>query len=307
MSFNKNMTCITTFFNPAKYQSLLKNYAIFAANLEKQNVNLLTIELSFDGTYQIPEHKNVHRLKSNSIMWQKERLINYGLSVLPDNCDYFAWLDCDLLFSDPNWVEIAIDKFKKSDILQLFKRVFYMPRGHTTWSGEKEIMLQGVIWQNIIHKNWLQRRKDKDLPFSAPGFAWAAKRSIFEDIGGIYDRNIIGSGDTFLVDCLLDSWEIHGYSQKFTPGMKRDMSEWCAKFKSQDIDYDYLPIEIYHLWHGTLKNRRYMDRHDIILENNFDPNVDIILNDNVFEWNSHKDSMHEAIKQYFFDRKEDEL
>ncbi len=299
---------ITTFFNPAKFESLRKNYFIFAEGLKRQGVELLTVECAFnDDEFQLPDGENVHRVRSNSIMWQKERLINYGISKLPPDCKYFGWLDCDVLFGVDNWVDLAIQKMQHSEIVQLYKRVSYMPKGHTHWQGEKICMLQSVIWQKIIHKNWLNRRRTKELPFSTPGFAWAARREVFEDIG-IYDRNIIGSGDTFLVDCYLESWDIHGYAEKFTEGMKKDMMAWKALLDKKKVNVDFIPIDIYHLWHGSLKNRKYMDRHDIVLKYDYDPAKDIVLADNgVFEWASDKVGMHEDIKGYFHQRQEDNL
>lgn len=297
---------ITTFFNPAKFKSLLYNYSLFAEQLQRQNVNLLTIECAFnDDEFEIPLGPNVHRLSGNSVMWQKERLINYGISKLPADCEYFGWLDCDVLFSEDNWAEAAVEKLNKVDIVQLYKRIYYLPRGHDKFVGEKLAMVQGIVWQQKVHKNWLDRRRRKELPFSAPGFAWAAKRSVFDDIS-IYDRNIIGSGDTFLVDCYFNSWDIHGYASKFTSAMKSDMMQWREAFDKKKAQIDYLPIDIYHLWHGSLKNRHYMDRHDIVLKYGYDPYTDIKLVNDVYEWASDKTGMHESINQYFYNRKEDE-
>lgn len=296
---------VTVFFNPAGFQALYNNYFTFAEQLKRQGVNLLTVECAFnDGEYQIPEGEHVYRLRSNSVMWQKERLINYGVSQLPPDCKYFGWLDCDVLFSTDDWAKMAVEKLQKANIIQLYKKVFYMPPGMKQFDGSKMMAIQSVIWQKMIHKNWLERRRRKELPFSTPGFAWAARRDVFADIG-IYDRNIIGSGDTFLVDCYLDSWDIHGFASKFTDHMKKDMMAWCKKLKEKKPVLDYLPIDIYHLWHGSLKNRKYMDRHDVVLKYDYDPEKDIVLSNNVYEWSSDKKGMHEDIRQYFYDRQED--
>lgn len=297
---------ITVFFNPAGFSSLLNNYFIFAERLKKQGIKLITVECAFnDGPFYIPESENVYRLKSNSIMWQKERLINYGVSKLPADCKYYAWIDCDVLFQDDNWAKLACEKLQKADVIQLFKKVLYMPNGMTEYDGTKIPNLQGVIWQWKIHKNWLQRRKNKELNFSAPGFAWACRRETFEEMGGLYDKNIVGSGDTFFVDCYLDSWDIHGYSSKFNDHMKENMMKWKDKLKSKNLVLDYIPMDILHLWHGSLKNRKYMDRHDIILKYDYNPNEDIELINGVYEWCSNKPGMHSDIEQYFHDRKED--
>lgn len=301
----ENFWCVTVFFNPAKYQSLANNYLIFRENLEKQGCNLLTVELAFkDADFQLSGN-NVLQLRSNSIMWQKERLINFGISKLPPECKYFAWIDCDVLFSDPHWQEMAVEKLKTNQIIQLFKKVYYLPKDYKKFEGKYITQVQSVIWQKIIHKNWLNRRIEKELPFSSPGFAWAAQRSAFDHCNGIYDKNIIGSGDTFLVDCMLDSWQIHGYYQKFNPYMKTDMLKWRNEFKSKPFSVNYIPVDIYHLYHGSLKDRKYMERHNIIIDNNYDPCKDIKLENDVYEWSSNKKVMHDSIEDYFFQRMED--
>ena len=297
---------ITVFFNPAGFSALLNNYFIFADQLKRQGVKLITIECAFNGgPFYIPESTDVYRLTSNSVMWQKERLINYGVSKLPDNCKYYAWIDCDVLFHAENWAEQACEKLKTADIIQLFKKVYYMPKGMLKYDGSKIPNFQSVIWQWKIHKNWLQRRVNKELNFSVPGFAWAARREAFESLGGLYDRNIVGSGDTFLVDCYLNSWKIHGFAEKFNNHMKVDLMKWCESFRAKKLNFDYIPVEISHLFHGSLKNRKYMDRHDIILKYDYNPSKDVKLENNVLEWNSSKTAMHQDIMQYFYDRKED--
>ena len=302
---------VTTFFNPARFKSLLSNYFVFKEKLKSQGINLLTVECAFENDeYEIPLEANVYRVRSNSVMWQKERLVNHAVSLLPPDCKYFGWLDCDIIFTNDNWADLAVEKLQKAHVIQLFKKVIYLPKDHLVYNGTDRILqIQGIAWQKSVHKNWLNRRRMKELSFSAPGFAWAARRDFFHcpELGGIYDKNIIGSGDTFLVDCYLDSWDIHGFANKFTDSMKVHMMDWCKTFRKKEFVLDYIPVDIWHLWHGSLKNRKYMDRHDVILKYNYNPESDIILKGDTYEWNSDKKDLHEDIRQYFYDRKEDNV
>lgn len=291
---------ITSFFNPAGYKANVDNYLVFSKNMKRQGVNLFSIEVAFNNDpFYLPDS---HKVKSNSVMWLKERLINHAVSLLPDNCDAFAWIDADLLFSQDNWVEQSVDKLSKFDIIQLFKRVFYLPRGHTSYCGEQVLGFQGIVAQRDCHYNWLQRRREKDIPFASPGFAWAARRNAFPN--GIYDRDIVGSGDCILVDCLMDTWDLHGHSIKFNDKIKNDIHAWNSKL-NKNLKIDYLPVDIFHLWHGRLHDRSYMKRHGITRSNNFDPDKDIRLENGVYEWNSDKTRMHQEMKEYFYNRLED--
>lgn len=180
--------------------------------------------------------------------------------------------------------------------------MYHLPKDEEIFNGKYLTLHQGVIWQYKTHKNWLERRRLKELPFSHPGFAWAANKTSFPNY--LYDKNIIGSGDTFMVDCLLNSWDIHGFAKKFTPKMKIHMERWAKELPV--LSCDFIPQSIYHLYHGSLKNRAYMDRHDILIENEFDPETDIKLVNNVYEWATEKPNIRNAISQYFINRKEDE-
>lgn len=299
------MLVITPYFNPQKYQSLKNNHALFARRLLSQGANLLTVELTFnDEEPQLtdPDLGKVVYLKSNSIMWQKEQIINYALENHMGDEVTFAWIDCDVLFKDNGWIGRAEAKLQEVDVIQLYKKVFMLKQGELEYGGARSMFFQSILWQYKIHKNWLSRRICKDLPFSHPGFAWAAHKSSFPD--GLYPFSVTGSGDTLMVDSLLDSWDIHSYSRKFTPHMWNSINEWRTKLGP--IKTDYISEDIYHLWHGSIKNRAYTTRHNMLVEYDFDPFKDVIIKDGALEWNSNKIELHDAIKSYFLSRNEDE-
>lgn len=164
------------------------------------------------------------------------------------------------------------------------------------------MMFQGIIWQYKTYKNWLARRTNKELPFSHPGFAWAARKSALPN--GLYPFSVTGSGDTLMIDSLLDSWNIHSYSRKFTEHMRKSIEGW--QISLGQIKLDYIPEEIYHLWHGSIKNRAYTTRHNMLVEYDFNPFEDVIIKNGALEWSSDKFELHDAIKAYFLSRNEDE-
>lgn len=306
---------VCTYFNYAGFKSLYNNYFIFANALKKQNINLLTVELAFgDAPYQIPESHNVVRLRSGSVMWQKERMINYALEVLPPSCEYIAWLDGDVLFRENDWVDMAVHKLEKENnqLIQLYARAWYMPKGQLLIKpGNKGYwIVPGIIAQNLKHENWLSRRLRQDLPFSQPGFAWAANRKWLRDAGGIFDRGVVGSGDVHFIDGCIGSWELHKHSPSiyYEAGAYKYagyLYDYFKNMQEKKPKYDFINANVYHLHHGELKNRKYQERKYILCKNDFDPLKDIALRNNVYEWATDKPEMHESIKQYFVDRQED--
>jgi hypothetical protein len=64
--------------------------------------------------------------------------------------------------------------------------------------------------------------------------------------------------------------------------------------------------DIYHLWHGELRDRGYLPRHAILAEHRFDPYRDITLDGNgCWRWSSDKPELHAAVEDYFRQRRED--
>lgn len=298
------MLVITPYFNAQRYESLRRNHEIFALRLKSQGIDLITVELTFGEAE--PELTDsdlgvIWHVKSNSIMWQKEALINWVVNKLPTNETKFAWVDADVLFKDGSWLKRAEEKLDEVDVVQLFKRVYNLTKGQSEYGGERTTMIHGVIWQYKTYRNWLARRVSKELPFSHPGFAWAARRDAFPD--GLYPYSITGSGDTLMVDSMLGSWDIHGYARKFTPALRNSIDNWRSKLRNLKVGF--LEESIYHLWHGDLKNRAYTNRHNILAEHDFNPDEDVVLKDGILEWSSDKVELHEVVKAYFEARKED--
>ena len=283
--------------------------------MKKQGVNLLTIELAFgDAPYQIPSSENVARLRTESVMWQKERMINYALDILPSSCEYISWLDGDVLFKENDWVNMAINKLEKEQckLIQLYERAWYMPKGQLLIKpGNKGYwIVPCIISQYVKNKNWLSRRLRQELGFSQPGFAWAANRKWLKDVGGIFDRGVVGSGDVHFIDGCLGSWELHKHSPSiyYEAGAYQYagyLYEYFKMMSNKQPKVDFIPTNLYHLHHGELKNRKYQERKYILCKNDFDPIRDIKLVNNVYEWITDKPELHDAIKQYFVDRQED--
>jgi hypothetical protein len=94
---------ITTYFNPCRYETRRRNYDIFMAGLSKAGVPCITVECAFgNAPFELPPSLNVIQMRANTLLWQKERLLNLAASWLPRSCKYVAWLDCDITFMNKN-------------------------------------------------------------------------------------------------------------------------------------------------------------------------------------------------------------
>lgn len=298
----KDFWCLTTFFNPAHYKSRSRNHAIFVERLG--NINLLVIELAFkDDVFELSNGPNVLRLRANSILWQKEKMLNYALNFLPDECKYVAWVDGDVLFSDDLWPNLAAEKFESgAGILQLFEEVRHLPPNCETYQGESILTERSLVWQARTYPDFISLRKQCKLLYATTGFAWAARRELLNH--GFYDKHVLGANDNLIIDCCLGTFELHHYYRNGKDTLLlKDMMFWAERFGSHTADY--IPQTICHLFHGSKKNRGYLTREDIVKKHNYDPNVDIKTENNVYEWNSEKPELHSEVENYFSSRLED--
>jgi hypothetical protein len=112
---------IMSFFNPLGYLSRVRNFGEVANALTRSGVHWRCIECAFGDTpFAFPEDDNIVRIRSQSVLWQKERLLNVLISRLPDKYTKLAWVDADILFSNPNWIPDTCDALDECPVVQPF-------------------------------------------------------------------------------------------------------------------------------------------------------------------------------------------
>ncbi len=192
------MWAITSYFNPARYKRRLANYKKFRANL---GTPLVTVELSFDGTFELTKEDAdiLIQIEGGAVLWQKERLLNVALRAVPADERFIAWLDCDIIFGESNWVNLAEQSLAAHNAVQLFSDVLNLgiddtgpARGDETRpaTGHSFVKQLGANPEGAFAENL----RIKDATAINRGLAWAARREII-DRHGFYDVVIAGKSD----------------------------------------------------------------------------------------------------------------
>jgi len=289
---------MTAFFNPVHYKNKAENYRKFRQNSKKQGLKLLCVELAFNGQpfELVNEDADILiQVRANSIMWQKERLLNIGLKHLPEDCDKVAWIDCDVIFKNDNWIREASEFLERFIIVQLFSFIAYTPEDFYFGMAYAFAMVGNFLFDSYL---------GKDFPGRAGG-AWACRRDILEKCG-FFDGCIFGSNDGIMAYavCGVDKFSTFDF---FSKPLTLKQSAWHKKAYSIFCgSCFYVDGILVHLWHGELDKRQYALREDIGRKYNFDPAVDIKMNEEgCYEWASDKIGMHQDICKYFLDRHEE--
>ncbi len=289
------LAVVACHFNPCGFAAPRQNLLEFIDGIESSSVDLYIAELAFEGQdFFLEPTPRTLQLRTDSVLWQKERLLNLLISRLPADIDKVAWVDADLLFRRHCWPQLAVEALGQWSVVQLFDRA--------VWLDQDRQPLQTRL--GIAYGT--QSRGIRAFPKLHPGFAWAARREVLEKCG-LYDRLITGGGDAVIARGLFRQFD-QGYLQIFNDNMRRDIVRWWREIDEQVCGkVGYIKSSVMHLWHGDHICRRYLDRKQCLREDGFDPDVDIAIDQSgCWKWATDKPGLHDAIRNYFVGRNEDQ-
>lgn len=300
----RDLWVITTYYNPCQYKTRRKNYDIFERSMLEAGIPLVTVECSFDGSYELPESQHVLQVASDSVLWQKERLLNLAASWLPPWVRYVAWIDCDVLFENERWAVDAVELLKKHQVVQLFETANRLDKhGKDTSPPDLSKSFSSVTAKDPCCALGHQRY---DM-HGHTGYAWAMRRELFDEVG-LYEHAVSGSADHFMAHAIYND-----YGFCIENALKRDekqikhLKEWGEAFYARvQGNLGTVPGQLKHLWHGELAERRYFLRMHEITDLGFDPYVDVdAAPGRPLAWKTNKPKLHQYFVDYFKSRRED--
>ncbi|MBF0489697.1 MAG: hypothetical protein HQL15_03650, partial [Candidatus Omnitrophica bacterium] len=306
---------ITTFFNPAGYKNKYENYQRFRESSARQGLKLLVIELAFDDeSFELKEGDADFLVQirgtERNIIWQKEALLNIALKKLPDDCDKVVWLDCDILFKNEDWVDETSRLLEKYKVVQPFSWVIYLKEGQGNADplsvpfgfGDGQ-QLYSVAYR--VAECGHQVLGGIFLENGHMGFAWAARREVFQ-LTGFFDRLPLGGGDSLMASAFYGSRK-DWVCSVLSPALLEDYIDWSRRiWETVQGSISYVPGVLLHLWHGHIQDRSYGERQEYLKQYGFDPRTDIRKNsDGIWEWALGQEELKEKIREYFIKRKED--
>jgi hypothetical protein len=302
---------ITALFNPRGYRSKRDNFDLFRDRLRRQGLPLLAVELAFgDAPHELglADADRVVLLRAESVLWQKERLLNVGVSELPADCDKVVWLDADILFERDDWVARTAELLEEVVVVQPFSRSVRLLAGARSaplddlpiGSGDHE-ELHGMAW-GVEAKGY--GCLGRYLEHGHSGYAWAARRDVLAR-HGLYDANVLGNADLNMAHAMFGGARSLR-TERLSPLARAHLARWADALHA-DVRGSVGHVEgrVLHLWHGHKEDRRYLDRLDLLAEHAFDPERDLAIEGGAWRWASDKPALHAALRDYFARRSED--
>ena len=309
---NRQLHVVTSIFNPRRFRSRWRLYRDFARYVEHSGAILHTVELAFgDRAYEVTEPDNPHhlQLRTYSELWHKERLLNLLIAKVvrqhPD-AKYFAWIDADVNFQNPNWVRETIEALQHYHVIQMFEHCHNVGPDHRIISS-LESMIAGWLAHGFI--GWHCPGRQRYGFHYHPGFAWAATRWALDQLGGLFDVCVAGSGDTHMAAALCGNWRFGFPPELQRTSYGRALEAWARRAdRTIERNVGCLKGSCFHRWHGKSKERGYNTRWDMLIKHRFDPPFDL-QNDvhGLLAWSGQNPGLQNAIRRSLASRNEDSV
>lgn len=295
---------ITPVFNPIGWKSRIQLYKQFQEHMLDSGVKLTLVECVVgDRAYEIEDHAHVThiKLRTNSLVWNKENTINIGINRSPHDAEYFAWIDADVMFRNNNWAYDTVNALQIYPMLQPWHNCYDLgPNG--------EHLQAHTSFCKLYHegKPIQVREQDKYSEFGHPGYAWAARRDVLEKLGMLIETAALGAADHHMACALAGDVE-RTYPKAVTEAYKRPLLQWQARAEQHVARHiGSVPGTIEHFFHGPKVARGYQSRWEILIDHAFDPDMDLKKNSHgVVELAGNKPHLRNAIDRYLRKRNED--
>lgn len=305
----KKFYVVAVISNQVRYLSRYRLFRKFQNEMEQAGVQLIVVETAFgDRPHEITSATNPYHLQLRTFheVWHKENMINLGvqhLSRLDPNWKYFAFIDADVSFVRPDWVDETIHQLQHHHIVQMFQNAIDLGP-----NGESFAKYDGFAW--AFNQGKFDITSQKYTSFH-PGYCWAMTHEAYEMVGGLIDTAVLGAGDRHMAFGMAGCME-----KSITKGLHESyaqpMYEWekrAERYIQRDVGF--VGGTILHHWHGKKKDRKYHSRWNILINNNFNLNTDVkrdrqgLLQLEVMDVRQMK--LRDDIRHYFRSRNEDSI
>jgi len=242
------------------------------------------------------------RVITQDPIWLKENLINIGVSKLPVDWQMMAWIDADVQFLNNSWLSETKQKLTScpNNVLQMFQSAANLGPTAETYKIDTSFAYQHALGHQVN-----PRAKYTDWH---PGFAWACSRHAYEAMGGLIDWAILGSGDRHMALAIIHSAAGSCPSQ-MNADYKARLVEFQERCKAANLGLGYVTGTVMHFWHGRLADRKYRERWDILVSQEYCPTKDTCRSHRcgLIQLTDKGKRMTQVLQDYFQGRNEDNM
>lgn len=291
---------VTAYSNPLRWRSRFDLFNAFARHMSESGVRLHVVECAYsDRPFELGDlgcHYHHIGVRARDMIWNKENLLNIGLSRLPPDWKFMAWLDADVFFRSARWAADTVHLLQHYAVIQ-------------PWSDCYDLGPEGE--HLATHKSFCHQFFHGypvgagPYTFAHPGYAWAATRSAIDKLGCFVQIGVAGAGDKHMSLGLVGKAHL-SMPKDLTEGYKSHVLAWERNAQGLKQNIGYLRGTIEHGFHGPKPKRNYLERWKILTKHAFDPVWDLKPNSwGVMELAGNKPDLRRDLMKYFMQRFED--
>lgn len=268
---NSEAIIISCFYNSENSEYRLKAFNQWYETIKHLNHKIVECVIG-NAKPQLPTNPNIEVIYTQDLLWHKESILNKIISELPTKFKYVFWLDADIIFENKNWLVEAVEELKTVNILQPFSFCYHLEKDETK---PNKITLEQAqryldpispkerrVWRSFCANYVLNPEHINSTNYDIHGhvgFAWGAKREIFDHIK-LYDKALIGGADHIIAHAATGQVQSSCITKAFQENLD-EIQKWSEEFaKIIDGKIGYVPGNLYHIWHGSIESREYLKR-----------------------------------------------
>lgn len=250
-----DMAVLMVLFNPTNSVRLIQNWLFVWNRCQAAGIPVFGAELLFpwQRTAALSEGFKSLTVRSDSIMFHKEKLLMRLAEEIPLQYTKLCCIDCDVIFERADWYDAVSVALDIHSVVQ--------PYSVCNWLGPD---LRAPLMSNPSAAAQIDMIRAAHAAGTTtrlsghPGFAMAMRRD-----NPLFPYAVVGGGDAVFFRV------IAGLTEEFTnPRMSQLMAGSLAAY-APTVQVGGLGVVeggIWHMWHGPIKGRQYYDRYVKFLE-----------------------------------------
>lgn len=271
----------TVVFNSPRHRSRWRLWQDFEKRCAEAGAVLYTLEIAFGArAFAITDASNPRhvQLRTWTELWFKENAINLLVARMPPEAQWIAYVDADSRPVRDDWANETVHALQHFDVVQMWSEYHCLDSKHqlsTTSHSFMSSYLQG--WPTVPPQGG-----SKGYPYEypcpgrpkwpgPPGLAWAWRKDAWTKVGGLLDCCVLGSGDWYMANGLIDRLDHHVVSRKFSKDYQDAIYDWQTRARVLRKNIGMVPGLWLHYWHGPMAKRGYATRNQILIETQFSP------------------------------------
>jgi hypothetical protein len=311
---------VTCLFNPARYNSRIDLFHDFEKRVHDAGATLTVVRAQVGDR----QHYAQSDVRTNYIdlrvdhlqeIWLKENLLNIGVSRLPENAKYIAFLDADVNFVRADWVDATLHALQQYHVVQMFSEAVDLGPTHALAKEHGRAKQMSHAWCYVNDKLGddlyggakVCVNDNGQLIYRHPGFAWAWRREALVHVGGLMDHVLLGSADWHM------AWALLGKVEETLGAESESYKRLCMIWQRRAMEHikgnlGYVDGLLMHYWHGSKSDRGYQTRWKIMADHQFNPDTDLKKDwQGVLRLTDQKPGLRDDVRAYFRARNEDSI